>query len=439
MIKKYFFLILSINLAVLFLFLNFSPVAHAAMDATASPPFFNIVPCPSCASVSEPVISGGETAPSAGETAPSAAETSVAPAPSTNPCSSDNAVASDNARKKKSKHHKHKGKVSSSFESLLNKLLEIIKKLLSMLGGSSGEIPSLNVNSTQNAPETGVTPCGPSGTETQPSTAVQPGSAGSVPSTQPSLAQAISPALSVSPSPSEMPVNNNINWAGYSTAPNVSTPGMPTNGTFTADWTIVPIDCSAGNGWLSQWVGQGGVGANNGSGANADMNLPQLGTADNCSGQTVGYSAWTIAMYGPKPPPFVDPPNPVGEGDKMTAKVVFQGGGKFATTISDITKGWTFNTPMTYDASYVPFSGEAITESYYDTDKTKPGSFVVIPKHPDVVWSNVFYLPDGKQQIPLAQAPNLLRHVLTGNNDGKVNIDTLPINGSTFTTHWVAN
>src|SRR3954471_4308706 len=69
-------------------------------DAEITPSFFNIAPCPSCVTATDVPVSGGNTpisgAPTNGTTNP--AVTSSAPVPSVSPCSTDAAIAADNAR-----------------------------------------------------------------------------------------------------------------------------------------------------------------------------------------------------------------------------------------------------------------------------------------------------------------------------------------------------
>src|SRR5690349_15088306 len=94
-------------------------------DAEVSPEFFNIAPCPSCATPSYASVSGGASPYAGASTAPNVAVTSSAQAPSMAPCKTDSSVATDNARH--GKHHKkHKGGISNFMQQILKFFLQLI-------------------------------------------------------------------------------------------------------------------------------------------------------------------------------------------------------------------------------------------------------------------------------------------------------------------------
>ncbi len=122
-----------------------------------TPSFFPIQPCPTCTSDTIAPMGGGTT-PSVSEVSPEAV--SAAPGVSQAPC--DSAVATDNAHHKK--HKKHQGKISSSMNDLLKMLLELINKIIKMLGGSSISMPE----SGSDVPSISGAPSGEPQTSEQP-------------------------------------------------------------------------------------------------------------------------------------------------------------------------------------------------------------------------------------------------------------------------------
>jgi hypothetical protein len=111
-------------------------------DAETTPQFFNIVPCPSCASTTNAPVGG--VSPSAGGTTAPAVSTTQS-APSVAPCSLDTSIAADNARH--GRHHKrHRGGVSNFMEQILKFLLQLINQLLQLLGRGQ-------INQPESAPE----------------------------------------------------------------------------------------------------------------------------------------------------------------------------------------------------------------------------------------------------------------------------------------------
>lgn len=125
----------------LFLVLTFVGITYVPGVAAQTPsmpyvtPNFNyLAPCPTCTSPSYPVLSGGVS--------PAVSSTQQYPGASMAPCENDNAYSDNAKKKKKSKHKKHSGAISNSMEKLLKFLIELINKLLALLGGGKIELPS---------------------------------------------------------------------------------------------------------------------------------------------------------------------------------------------------------------------------------------------------------------------------------------------------------
>jgi hypothetical protein len=383
---------------------SYTPVAGGTNPSTAPQPT-NItptlyclggVPCdgpsPSNANPSSNPSSGASQTPGGGSTNPS-----TNPSPSVSPCQTSNTSAfTNNGRGRK--HHHHRGGFLSRFLKFLFQFLEALFKLLGI------SIPGF--------PGGGGTPCPtPSATpSTTPSTA---------PSTIPSPSTGVSVAPSVAPSvqPSSVPsiVSNSPIWSGYA----LRTP-IQTNSTITANWQVTLVDCAAGDGWFSPWVGQGGF--------DGDGKIAQLGSTSTCWKTVPEYSSWTERY----PDPVISITNPTALGDQMTATVTYTGSGAFTTTISNITKGWKVDKPMAFESTYIPPGAEIITESYTNTT-----TYPVIPKFADVIYTNSTYSPDGQQKLSLEKTSQLLRKELVVN--GISSITTSPITAGSFKTIWVHN
>ena len=118
-------------------------VFSSSAQSIVTPSFYPLTTCPTCATPSNPAVSG-EVSPAVSQTP----QTSAAPC-----ANEDNAVASDTA--KHGKHHKkHHGAISNGSSDILQQLMDLINKLLKLLGGGQIAMPS-------------------TGAEVNPSTAVQ--------------------------------------------------------------------------------------------------------------------------------------------------------------------------------------------------------------------------------------------------------------------------
>jgi hypothetical protein len=116
----------------------------------------------------------------------------------------------------------------------------------------------------------------------------------------------------------------------------------------------------------------------------------------------------------------------------MNASITFQGGGVFATTITDQTAGWTVNTPMKFGTGYIPQSGEAILEDVLGQTGAPLGG---APQFTPAVTINNFTYTTGGTAIPLAGAPSLLENVVVERNNSQP-FKVSGLTGGTFTFTW---
>lgn len=138
--------------------------------------------------------------------------------------------------------------------------------------------------------------------------------------------------------------STSTNWAGYA-AINL------TFRTVSSSWTQPTASCTSQTTYSSFWVGLDGYNSNS---------VEQTGTDADCSGGRASYYAW-YEMY-PKFPVNLSASNyPVRPGDQMSASVNFSGRNAFTLTISDSTRGWTFNTTQKSKAQRS--SAEVIAEA----------------------------------------------------------------------------
>lgn len=389
------FLFIALLLITPFLFSS----AHAQSPEGVTPKFNCLGPCPTLPvkqtnqDTNQPssVPSVSTIAPSNTQTPSSQIATNAEPCGSssfsslTNPTTQSPFIAPDQKKSHGSKHNNKQEDRGGFLKSLFQFLLLFIE-LMIKTGGGSGL----------------AAPCTPTIS----------------PAATTSSAPVPSPATPTTPVGSHA----SANWAGYAinTAPSQG-------GYVTTNWDITNMPCDEQQkGHASSWPGMGGEGK--------DPNIAQLGTAEICVTTDLnpkfgpGYYGWTER--------FPDPVAPLGSnykvsiGDQFTATITFQGQGKFATTMTNKTKGWTVKMPMSFDASYVPQSSEIITES---TD-----NFPIVPKFDTINYTGNVYSPDGQQKLPLGQAPKLER-IINKSSAGVVRTDTSPISGDTFFTNWTHN
>jgi hypothetical protein len=138
--------------------------------------------------------------------------------------------------------------------------------------------------------------------------------------------------------------STSTNWAGYAA----------TNSTFTSvssSWTQPTASCTSQTTYSSFWVGLDGYNSNS---------VEQTGTDADCSGGQPSYYAW-YEMYPKFPVNLSKSAYPVQPGDQMRASVNFSGRNAFTLTISNSTRGWTFNTTQKSKAQRT--SAEVIAEA----------------------------------------------------------------------------
>jgi len=129
-------------------------------------------------------------------------------------------------------------------------------------------------------------------------------------------------------------------WSGYEACGQAFT-------SVTATWTQPEVSCTS-TGVVGFWVGLGGI---------AGSTLPQTGVNVSCASGSPQYSGfWEVA-----PAASVSYDEPVFAGDTMVAAVVSAGGTSYSLQLTDVTRGWAENTPVT--ATGVGLSAEVITEA----------------------------------------------------------------------------
>lgn len=216
-------LILSFPLLFLALFFTVNPAAAqspsiAPISGTTQPSFYPLAPCPSCATPSEAVIEPDEEEAPEEEEIPEE-EPPVEQQPDVEePCDAEEAaIAHDRKGGHHSKHHNKKGDISEGIEGLLKLLLELINKLIELLGGTPIENPDSTPNPEEpeepEAPEDPDAPEQPEAPEDPdaqdpcapeaPETPEQPEDPGTVPSTVPGISTGPIPSTAV---PSGTPV-----------------------------------------------------------------------------------------------------------------------------------------------------------------------------------------------------------------------------------------
>ncbi len=224
------------------------------------------------------------------------------------------------------------------------------------------------------------------------------------------------PVVTPTPTPSTIHHYNSSNWAGYA----FDIPFGTTNAQITSTWINSTVSCagSAYFGTASPWVGLGGW-------QDQDPDIAQLGTDLHCQNGAPQYRAWTEGY--PAGTVFLN--NPVHAGDKMTASVTFQGIGNFSTTITDVTAGWSVNTPIPLPGD-TPQTGEVILESYVDSP-------VVPPFQPPVQFTNNQFSVGGSAMQNISAGQNLSNVDIT--NNGILEVQTSGLSGGTFTETWLHN
>lgn len=133
------------------------------------------------------------------------------------------------------------------------------------------------------------------------------------------------------------------NWSGYAASGSTYTSVSTT-------FTQPSVNCSAGDGYSSFWVGLDGY---------SSSSVEQTGTEADCSGGVASYSAW-YEMYPAYPVTYS---NTVRPGDKITETVSYASG-KYTLTLKDSTRGWTKTTTKS-QSGLARSSAEVIVEAPY--------------------------------------------------------------------------
>ena len=291
---------------------------------------------------------------------------------------------------------------------LIQQLILFIQQILG-LGGSISEIPTGTIlPSPTNFPsiQPSLTPIlsptlTPQPTPTLSGVPVVTPTLTSVP-TQPAATPTQPAATPTQTAAAPAPIDG-LNYSGYYF--HIANPMA--NDTITSTFTAVPVTCGSG-GFIAPWPGMGDT-------WDVENNLAQLGIDIDCRSGTAIYSAWTQAL----PQGSIYPKNtPVMQGDTIVAKITYQGGGKFMTTMSDTTQNWSIATPMTYAANYVPVGAEVINEEV--------GGFGVMQFSP-ISFTNTLNI--GGQDVQMATQPSLTRLNMT-------HAATSDLTGSVFTSTY---
>jgi hypothetical protein len=136
---------------------------------------------------------------------------------------------------------------------------------------------------------------------------------------------------------------SSTNWSGYAASGSTYTSVSTT-------FTQPSVNCSAGDGYSSFWVGLDGY---------SSSSVEQTGTEADCSGGVASYYAW-YEMYPAYP---VNYSNTVRPGDKITETVKYASG-TYTLTLADSTRGWTKTTTKS-ESGLARSSAEVIVEAPY--------------------------------------------------------------------------
>lgn len=249
---------------------------------------------------------------------------------------------------------------------LLQLIIQLIQQLLGVDLASITPSTVVPTNTTTITPSSIITPT-TQPTSIQPTVTVQPTSIqptvtvhptsvqpSSTPS--PTLTPSVTPVISLTPTPTgpnptdivaSPDPEDGVNYAGYY----FKIPNLVSGDTIGTTFDAVSANCGT-NGLLAPWPGMGDT-------YDVESNLAQLGIDIQCTNGTLRYFAWTEAL----PAASVYPPNtPITQGDTIYARITYEGNGSFSTTITDLEQNWSIDTPMNYDASYVPVGAEIINE-----------------------------------------------------------------------------
>jgi hypothetical protein len=121
-------------------------------------------------------------------------------------------------------------------------------------------------------------------------------------------------------------VAERMNWSGYA----IQTSNDAVSQVH-GSWIVPTVTCSGGTENSSAWVGIDGYHSNT---------IEQLGTEQDCRGQTAHYFAW-YEMY---PAGLVIVSLPVHGGDQIEANIQYAGNNQFALALTNLSTGATFLT-----------------------------------------------------------------------------------------------
>ena len=370
------------------------------------------------------------TTPNPGTIQPSTALPTVSQAPCIAAQSSTVRVQDDGG----GRHHHGNGGGDNLSNGLLGDLLQLIINLLNeiikLLGGSgtiTNPLPGANPTpSTAPLPTTnpGVNPCPtavivPSTaipSTIVPSTAIQPTALPTTSGTTPTIG-AGTPAPTSGPTGGQTVACTHTpsgdNYSGWT----YGNTNLQVGDKITTVWSAVPMTCSLGDGEFSPWPGMGDTEASDGGAS--ESNLAQLGYDGDCNGGVSSYFSWTEFIHGGTDDGEIRyAQDPINQGDKLTATLTWQGGGKIDTTMTDAQAGWTINLPMQFAANYTPAGAEDINE--------QTSGITLVHFTPVTFVTNIV---QGGKAGPLSSAPNLKCFDMT-------NASTGDINGTTFTSTY---
>lgn len=198
------------------------------------------------------------------------------------------------------------------------------------------------------------------------------------------------------------------NWAGYV----YHLPTGATGATLRSTWKVSQTTCTQ-DGNISPWIGFGGY-------SQGDHNIAQLGIDFQCiNGQPI-YATWTEAF--PATSIYYD--NDIASaGDEISQSITFQGNGSFLTKMTNTTKGWSLSVPMSFEAGYVPVTGDVISEIV----------FGAVPSYtPQTHFTNNFYSHNGEAEKPLVTASGIARMEIGSNGVQKTQTSALTTTGFTI-------
>lgn len=150
-------------------------------------------------------------------------------------------------------------------------------------------------------------------------------------------------------------VGSSSNWSGYVAAVKTSSVTC-----VEATWVEPTITCpKSGNQAVAIWIGIDGFGSRT-LGIPSTSTLVQLGTQGNCRDGVAFHDAWHEVL--PAEQREIPMVTPIRAGDRITARVIYTGSGRFTMSLIDLPAGLRFN--LTVSAPGAPrHSAEWIVEA----------------------------------------------------------------------------